>query len=149
MPVQRLPRYEILLKALIEHTIPTHCDYQNLIKARNTVIACNEKVNTNKRTADIQESLVALETKQKKDKAQIGTLKKKNTGQLFRRNKSKLNALGGNIESEEETKQKDILLGRIKIKVIEARNVLAVDAGGTSDPYVSVLLENKSLQPKL
>eukprot|EP01098_Paradermamoeba_levis_P003190 TRINITY_DN1484_c0_g9_i1.p1 TRINITY_DN1484_c0_g9~~TRINITY_DN1484_c0_g9_i1.p1 ORF type:complete len:304 (+),score=81.93 TRINITY_DN1484_c0_g9_i1:213-1124(+) len=35
MPVQRIPRYELLLKELLKHTQPTHPDYSDLLKSYN------------------------------------------------------------------------------------------------------------------
>jgi hypothetical protein len=38
MPVQRMPRYELLLRELIKYTPPTHIDIQNLEKAAHVCL---------------------------------------------------------------------------------------------------------------
>merc|ERR1719242_300756 len=45
-PIQRLPRYEMLLSELIKHTPSEHPDYKGLVKAKNLVIKINKKVNS-------------------------------------------------------------------------------------------------------
>jgi FYVE/RhoGEF/PH domain-containing protein 5/6 len=52
MPVQRLPRYILLLRELYKHTPPTHADEPLLAKAVEKVSAVAEFVNEKKRSAE-------------------------------------------------------------------------------------------------
>lgn len=52
MPVQRLPRYEMLLRALLKLTEPHHPDYNNLEIAVQKVKAINDHVNLKKKEAE-------------------------------------------------------------------------------------------------
>ncbi|XP_025208215.1 rho guanine nucleotide exchange factor 17 [Melanaphis sacchari] len=51
MPVQRIPRYELLIQTLLKHTEPTHPDHESLIESQKQVhemavkINCTEKDN--------------------------------------------------------------------------------------------------------
>ncbi|EFA75572.1 pleckstrin domain-containing protein [Heterostelium album PN500] len=64
MPVQRIPRYELLLKNLVEKTSVDHYDYQNLVRALDSIRDINSYINENKgvcgnkdRVATIYETL--------------------------------------------------------------------------------------------
>lgn len=52
MPVQRLPRYQLLLRELIKHTHADHVDYNNLVEAKDRITAINIEVNKRKREYD-------------------------------------------------------------------------------------------------
>ena len=54
-PVQRLPRYELLLKDLIKHTNPNHCDYQDLTKALEEINKVAKEVNEFSRKNELLE----------------------------------------------------------------------------------------------
>jgi hypothetical protein len=56
--VQRLPRYELLLKNLSELTPTTHVDYQNLIAAYNEVKKVNEYINERKKKDEAKDMYV-------------------------------------------------------------------------------------------
>ncbi|XP_049848092.1 uncharacterized protein LOC126311187 [Schistocerca gregaria] len=45
-PIQRLPRYMLLLQALLKHTPPTHRDYNDLTTALNTLVRTIEVINS-------------------------------------------------------------------------------------------------------
>ena len=45
MPVQRIPRYQLLLQQMLKHTESTHCDYANLVSAVNIISATNRTIN--------------------------------------------------------------------------------------------------------
>eukprot|EP01124_Arcella_intermedia_P019054 TRINITY_DN2618_c0_g1_i2.p1 TRINITY_DN2618_c0_g1~~TRINITY_DN2618_c0_g1_i2.p1 ORF type:complete len:432 (+),score=91.03 TRINITY_DN2618_c0_g1_i2:62-1357(+) len=50
MPVQRLPRYEMLLQNLISLTPKEHMDYLNLIQAKDAVVNVNKYINERQNT---------------------------------------------------------------------------------------------------
>jgi hypothetical protein len=68
MPVQRLPRYILLLRELYKHTPPTHADEPLLAKAVEKVSAVAEFVNEKKRSAEQLMQLHALQQQLKPDK---------------------------------------------------------------------------------
>jgi hypothetical protein len=68
MPVQRLPRYILLLRELYKHTPPTHADEPLLAKAVEKVSAVAEFVNEKKRSAEQLMQLMALQQQLKPDK---------------------------------------------------------------------------------
>lgn len=55
MPVQRIPRYELLLKELIKHTTPDHPDHQLLITAQKEVHELALKINRMEKESFFQE----------------------------------------------------------------------------------------------
>lgn len=52
MPIQRLPRYVLLLQDLLAHTPATHVDFQDLTKALDGMVAIAAEVNLKKKTSD-------------------------------------------------------------------------------------------------
>jgi len=46
MPVQRVPRYVLLLRELIKHTPKTHPDYENLVRAQKMMEEVGQRINT-------------------------------------------------------------------------------------------------------
>lgn len=60
-PVQRLPRYEMLLKELLKHTPSTHVDYENLVEAIERIKELNEYVNERKRQTDNRNFIIKLQ----------------------------------------------------------------------------------------
>ena len=52
VPVQRVPRYELLLKQLLAHTLPSNADYGNTAAALVLVQGVNERINKDKRVAE-------------------------------------------------------------------------------------------------
>jgi RhoGEF domain/SOS1/NGEF-like PH domain len=60
-PVQRLPRYEILLREVIKHTHKEHPDYTGLVKAKTAVKEVNTYINQRKRTLDGRTKLMHLQ----------------------------------------------------------------------------------------
>jgi len=52
MPIQRLPRYVMLLQDLLAHTPRTHIDYPALSKATDAVVLVAADVNSRKRASD-------------------------------------------------------------------------------------------------
>eukprot|EP01130_Rhizamoeba_saxonica_P004512 TRINITY_DN1841_c0_g1_i1.p1 TRINITY_DN1841_c0_g1~~TRINITY_DN1841_c0_g1_i1.p1 ORF type:complete len:875 (+),score=207.28 TRINITY_DN1841_c0_g1_i1:343-2625(+) len=61
MPVQRMPRYEILLRELIKQSEKTHPDYLNLIDAKDDIKEINTFINHEKRLVDNQKRLSYLQ----------------------------------------------------------------------------------------
>jgi hypothetical protein len=59
MPVQRLPRYEMLLRALLKLTEVYHADYDNLERAVAAVKAINDHVNLKKKESDNRELVLS------------------------------------------------------------------------------------------
>lgn len=51
MPVQRIPRYELLIKMILKHTIREHPDYELLIEAQREVHELALKINCMEREA--------------------------------------------------------------------------------------------------
>eukprot|EP01103_Thecamoeba_quadrilineata_P019690 TRINITY_DN808_c0_g1_i1.p1 TRINITY_DN808_c0_g1~~TRINITY_DN808_c0_g1_i1.p1 ORF type:complete len:863 (-),score=170.63 TRINITY_DN808_c0_g1_i1:203-2791(-) len=60
-PVQRIPRYVLLLKELIKFTKPEHPDYANLHKALDHIRGIAEKINKEKSNTDNQIKLMAIQ----------------------------------------------------------------------------------------
>lgn len=52
MPIQRLPRYQLLLRELVKYTDKDHVDYNNLIDANDAVTKINVEINKRKREFD-------------------------------------------------------------------------------------------------
>ncbi|EDR28796.1 FYVE, RhoGEF and PH domain-containing protein, putative [Entamoeba dispar SAW760] len=63
MPVQRLPRYNLLLTDLLKNTPTNHCDYQNIIKALEVMKEVTTKVNESISTNKQQQKLFDLRSK--------------------------------------------------------------------------------------
>jgi len=62
MPVQRLPRYILLIKELSKHTWPRHGDYNNLINALQAMESIVSKINRQKRLSDSSLKLNQIST---------------------------------------------------------------------------------------
>lgn len=60
MPVQRLPRYELLLKNLADLTPSTHVDHQNLVAAYNEVRKVNEYINERKKKDEAKDMMMSV-----------------------------------------------------------------------------------------
>jgi len=60
MPVQRIPRYEILLKELERNTPEDHPDYENLKIALSKIIDINEYINEKKKIAESSFKLLEI-----------------------------------------------------------------------------------------
>jgi hypothetical protein len=63
MPVQRLPRYELLLKGLLKLTDDEHVDYANLAAAVDAVVAVNQYINSRKKKEDLKHTVESLLSK--------------------------------------------------------------------------------------
>jgi len=61
MPVQRMPRYELLLRELIKYTPPTHIDIQNLEKAAHEMKQLNKFINDQKQAQENRIKLARAE----------------------------------------------------------------------------------------
>eukprot|EP01087_Luapelamoeba_hula_P021772 TRINITY_DN766_c3_g2_i2.p1 TRINITY_DN766_c3_g2~~TRINITY_DN766_c3_g2_i2.p1 ORF type:complete len:602 (+),score=111.10 TRINITY_DN766_c3_g2_i2:1036-2841(+) len=61
-PVQRLPRYQMLLHELIKHTDPSHVDIADLELALSKVQSLNKAINEQKRQADGDRLIASLQT---------------------------------------------------------------------------------------
>jgi len=51
-PVQRIPRYELLLRDLLKHTWPEHAGYEDLVAALKKIMVVNTFINNEKRKID-------------------------------------------------------------------------------------------------
>eukprot|EP01125_Pyxidicula_operculata_P010650 TRINITY_DN3505_c2_g1_i3.p1 TRINITY_DN3505_c2_g1~~TRINITY_DN3505_c2_g1_i3.p1 ORF type:complete len:867 (+),score=220.21 TRINITY_DN3505_c2_g1_i3:235-2835(+) len=65
-PIQRVPRYELLLQQLLKHTTEYHADYKNLVNAKDRIQQTNKYINVKKQEQDnriklfeLQESIVS------------------------------------------------------------------------------------------
>jgi len=45
LPIQRIPRYKLLMEALLKHTEESHPDYENLKKCLDQISVIAEEVN--------------------------------------------------------------------------------------------------------
>jgi len=61
MPVQRLPRYELLLKELLRFTEENHEDYSNLTQALEDIKKVNCYINEKKKNVDSRQKLTSLQ----------------------------------------------------------------------------------------
>jgi actin-related protein len=61
MPVQRMPRYQLLLKELLKFTPESHVDHQNLKEAADAVTEVNVYINRKKQEQDNRLKIVALQ----------------------------------------------------------------------------------------
>eukprot|EP00727_Mastigamoeba_balamuthi_P002200 m51a1_g11978 putative domain containing protein (1077) ;mRNA; r:848997-852887 len=61
MPIQRVPRYKLLLEELIRFTDPTHVDFESLGKALDRIKDVAETINERKRDADAASRVVELQ----------------------------------------------------------------------------------------
>jgi hypothetical protein len=60
MPVQRVPRYNLLLEDLVKHTWNEHPDYEALVKARTQVAEVGKYLNEKKREAENLQKLMEI-----------------------------------------------------------------------------------------
>lgn len=63
MPIQRVPRYSLLLNDLLDKTIPSHGDHKDIQAALNQVLAVAKLINESVRKSDNAKKIAALETK--------------------------------------------------------------------------------------
>lgn len=57
MPVQRIPRYKMLIDLLIKHTPPDHGDYENLLQAQKKIVDVAQWVDSYKSNNDMMAEL--------------------------------------------------------------------------------------------
>jgi FYVE/RhoGEF/PH domain-containing protein 5/6 len=60
LPVQRMPRYEMLLKELFKDTPPTHPDHTTLTTAIDAIVKINIYLNEKKKQAESNQRLLDL-----------------------------------------------------------------------------------------
>jgi RhoGEF domain len=58
MPIQRIPRYELLLRDLLKRTWENHPDYKDLVEAREKIQGVGKMLNEKKREAENMTSLI-------------------------------------------------------------------------------------------
>uniref|UniRef100_A0A6B2L3K6 DH domain-containing protein n=1 Tax=Arcella intermedia TaxID=1963864 RepID=A0A6B2L3K6_9EUKA len=63
MPVQRLPRYDLLLRELLKLTPENHVDYNNLVKAKDEIQKMNEFINDKQQEHENRLKLEQLQSK--------------------------------------------------------------------------------------
>jgi FYVE/RhoGEF/PH domain-containing protein 5/6 len=61
MPVQRLPRYQLLIADLVRNTLPTHVDHQALSQALSKIESVNLHVNQSKRDQEGSAKLAEIQ----------------------------------------------------------------------------------------
>ncbi|KAL1924524.1 uncharacterized protein VTP21DRAFT_4178 [Calcarisporiella thermophila] len=61
LPIQRIPRYKLLIEALLNRTDPLHPDYRNLTKCVSQIARIAEDVNDNIREAENQRRIHELQ----------------------------------------------------------------------------------------
>jgi RhoGEF domain len=59
-PVQRLPRYELLLREVVKHTAENHADYKSVNEAQATLKEVNERINQSKRDEEMRSKVRQL-----------------------------------------------------------------------------------------
>ncbi|KAF2073947.1 hypothetical protein CYY_004734 [Polysphondylium violaceum] len=60
MPVQRIPRYELLFREILKNTSPSHYDYQNLKEAYQSIHEINVLINNNKKLSENKDRVVTI-----------------------------------------------------------------------------------------
>jgi hypothetical protein len=60
-PVQRLPRYKLLLQELFKNTWDTHPDYADLTRALTKISGVTEYVNNKKKEAESTRKLIEIQ----------------------------------------------------------------------------------------
>lgn len=60
MPVQRVPRYEMLLTTLLKNTWKSHPDYPSLVEAAKRAMAISERVNERKRLRESHDKMLQV-----------------------------------------------------------------------------------------
>lgn len=68
MPVQRVPRYQLLIKELLKLTSKDHIDYNNLNEALDTITKLNVEINRRKREYDNKIKIMQLSSSITSDK---------------------------------------------------------------------------------
>mmetsp|Transcript_9378 Transcript_9378/g.12938 ORF Transcript_9378/g.12938 Transcript_9378/m.12938 type:complete len:313 (+) Transcript_9378:185-1123(+) len=81
MPIQRIPRYELLFRELVKLTPPEHVDYPNLNKCLSVIKDVCTKINENKRNAEgveeeINKQVKSMKTLKKVLIKRTGTIRK-------------------------------------------------------------------------
>jgi len=61
MPIQRLPRYQLLLADLVKNTLKSHPDYYNLVGALEKIKGVAEYINEEKRKAEQIEKILEIQ----------------------------------------------------------------------------------------
>jgi len=159
LPVQRLPRYKILLKELLKNTPSEHLDYPNLITAKDTVIECNQYVNDKKRDQDIHEELRQIELRQaildkkpkrKGSKPTAAPSPSPRDEWAGRKGSVSLVSNATLLDMDNDWDEQKFA-GKMKISVKEARDLPAMDRlpGASSDPYCKIELEEQQFKTKV
>lgn len=61
MPIQRIPRYQLLLQDLVNSTRRNHKDYKNLRQALEAIIQIAKYINEQKRTYEEMQKVIKLQ----------------------------------------------------------------------------------------
>jgi len=83
-PVQRLPRYELLLREVVKHTPEGHIDYQSVNEAQATLKEVNERINQNKRDQEMRTKVRQLHSMMWSDMCVVPDLVKRPDCMLVR-----------------------------------------------------------------
>ncbi|KAI9138179.1 Dbl homology domain-containing protein [Paraphysoderma sedebokerense] len=63
LPIQRIPRYRLLLQDLLDHTKESHPDYGNLVRALEEVEKRAKEINESKRNHDLAHKIVQIQSR--------------------------------------------------------------------------------------
>ncbi|EFA80491.1 pleckstrin domain-containing protein [Heterostelium album PN500] len=61
MPVQRIPRYELLLREILSHTPQDHTEYKNIKTAHESMKGINQYINDRKKNVDNRSKLLEVQ----------------------------------------------------------------------------------------
>jgi hypothetical protein len=60
-PVQRIPRYELLITELKKNTTPNHADYTSLEEAQQNIQIIAKSINESKKQAENREKILSIQ----------------------------------------------------------------------------------------
>eukprot|EP01097_Dermamoeba_algensis_P003166 TRINITY_DN2270_c0_g1_i1.p1 TRINITY_DN2270_c0_g1~~TRINITY_DN2270_c0_g1_i1.p1 ORF type:complete len:1322 (-),score=365.87 TRINITY_DN2270_c0_g1_i1:67-4032(-) len=137
-PVQRLPRYELLLKALTDKTPEQHSDHHKLVMAlaqvKDVNVYINQKNKENETKKLEKEIDDLLEDQKKKEKRKISTRA------MSIRNVALMKISNSPSDSTLP------LLGKLKVTILKSRNLSF--SGDNVDCYCLISLDDKDFKTK-
>eukprot|EP01114_Cavostelium_apophysatum_P021880 TRINITY_DN7755_c0_g1_i4.p1 TRINITY_DN7755_c0_g1~~TRINITY_DN7755_c0_g1_i4.p1 ORF type:complete len:832 (-),score=265.47 TRINITY_DN7755_c0_g1_i4:186-2681(-) len=148
-PIQRIPRYQLLLRDLIKHTSSVHLDYGNLDKASQKIEGIAKYINEQKRGAENMAHVAALQRQLTGKSVDITKRKFVRDGQMLIDDGSGKNLVLCHVFLFqdvllvcEEVKKKDT----VKYKVHDQHNLSQVVISSDADnSVVRIMTEKKTL----
>jgi len=131
-PIQRLPRYLMLLKRLLEETSPQHPDYSNLQKASQRLAQITERVNEDLRSATEMNRIYRLQEKLDCEFQLIAPAR------YLVREQRKLRNVLPNGKGGVKTEPCDVFLFNDLIILVAAPKLLNADLSATSAPRLKL-----------